>query len=270
MAPTWADDGIRSINGEGNNLKVPQWGMAGAQLQRFAEAAYEDGMSLMAGEDRPSPRMVSNLVSRQPVFMESARGLSDMMWCWGQFLDHDITLVQSSPDEFIPVMVDEGDAMAPMIPVMRSLSDPETGDSLENPRQQMNSTTSFIDASNVYGHTDERAAALREHADGRLIMREGGLLPYNTAGIEMDNPTRLPEGELYMAGDPRANENPALIAMHAIWVQEHNYWAGQLSEAHPDWDDEALYQHARRLVMGEMQAITYNEFLPALLGSGDV
>jgi len=64
MAPTWADDGIRSINGEGNNLKVPQWGMAGAQLQRFAEAAYEDGMSLMAGEDRPSPRMVSNLVSR--------------------------------------------------------------------------------------------------------------------------------------------------------------------------------------------------------------
>ncbi len=256
----------RSFDGQGNNEKVPKWGMAGSQLQRFASTYYGDGMASMAGADRPSPRLVSNEVASQMALTQSARGLSDMTWCWGQFLDHDITLVVPSPDEFIPVMVEEGDPMAPMIPVMRSQSDPETGSSQDNPRQQMNSTTAFIDASNVYGPSAERATALRTHEGGTLIMGEGDLLPWNTAELEMENPNGLPLGELYMAGDVRANENPALISMHTLWLREHNRWANSLGKMHPDWTDEELYQHARRMVMGEMQNITFQEFLPGLLG----
>jgi hypothetical protein len=69
-----------------------------------------------------------------------------------------------------------------------------------------------------------------------------------------------------MAGDVRANENPALIAMQTLWMREHNRWADVLSADHPGWSDEEVYQHARRMVMGEIQNITFQEFLPALLG----
>ena len=221
----------------------------------------------MAGAERPSPRKVSNMVADQAALTENRRGLSDMTWCWGQFLDHDITLVLPTHDEFVPIMVDDEDMMAPMIPVMRSESDPNTGTSVDNPRQQINSTTAFIDGSMVYGNTAERAEALRTHAGGRLIMQESGMLPWNVAELEMENPGELPLAELYLAGDVRANENPALISMHTLWVREHNRWADELAAAHSDWTDEELYQHARRLVIGEIQNITYEEFLPGLLGS---
>ncbi|MFT4637016.1 MAG: peroxidase [Verrucomicrobiales bacterium] len=257
---------VRSLDGAGNNTKEERWGATGSQLQRIDSVYYGDGMSTMGGEDRPNPRMVSNVVADQSVLSESARGLSDMTWCWGQFLDHDITLVLPSEDEFVPVMVDEGDMMSPIIPVMRSQFDPKTGTSVENPRQQVNTTTAFIDASNVYGNSTERAEALREHAGGRLLSRGGKRLPLNLPEIEMENPNALPISELLMAGDVRANENPALISMHTLWMREHNRWADVLGGENPTWTDEEIYQQARRMVMGEIQSITFQEFLPALLG----
>ena len=47
-------------------------------------------------------------------------------------------------------------------------------------------------------------------------------------------------------------------------MREHNRLADGYHAAHPDWDDEQLYQAARRMVGAILQSITFNEFIPAL------
>lgn len=62
------------------------------------------------------------------------------------------------------------------------------------------------------------------------------------------------------------NEQVNLALTHTIWMREHNRVVNQLARLHPDWNDEALFQEGRRIVVAEMQHITYNEFLPIILG----
>jgi peroxidase len=262
--PLVADD--RSFDGTGNNQLHQDWGAAGTVFQRLGPAQYADGIAALDESDRPNPRYISNKIASQKWSSMNRRGLSDLVWCWGQFLDHDLTLSLQDPAEPIPVMTESEDVLAPLIPVSRSLFDPSTGTSSENPRQQINHTTAFIDASNVYGNTTERAHSLRTFVGGKLIASENDTIPLNLALIEMENPNGLPLESLYMAGDVRANENPALISIHSLWLREHNRLTDEIAAANPEMTDEAIYQKARKIVSAEIQNITYNEFLVALLG----
>jgi hypothetical protein len=69
----------------------------------------------------------------------------------------------------------------------------------------------------------------------------------------------------FVAGDTRVNEQIGLTAMHTLWMREHNHWATNLAQQNPTWTDEQLYQQARKIVGAEIQAITYNEWLPTLM-----
>ena len=59
----------------------------------------------------------------------------------------------------------------------------------------------------------------------------------------------------------------ALMAMHALWVREHNRIVKLLHLLNPFYDDETLYQEGRRIVGAMIQHITYNEWLPAIIPS---
>ncbi len=260
-----------AFDGTGNNQANPEWGTPFTQLVR-GTIDYADGISEPSGADRPNPRAISNaVVDQDGQNLPNSMGLSDMVWMWGQFLDHDLSLSDAMvPREPFNISVPAGDPdLDPngtgqaIIPLGRAIHDTSTGTSVDNPRMQLNQITGFIDGSNVYGSDEERAHALRTFNDGRLKVSDGDLLPFNTEGIEN---LGGPNPGFFVAGDIRANENTNLLSMHTLWVREHNRIADAISAANPDWGDEEIFQNARRLVIAQQQVITYNEFLPALMG----
>jgi len=266
---------VAPIDGVGNNLDNPDWGSAGIQLLRNTTVEYADGIDDPAGTDRPSAREISNAVSAQSESITNSNSMTDLVWLWGQFIDHDIDLtVGADPTETFNIEVPTGDPhFDPFgtgtveIGLSRSDYDEVTGHSFDNPRQQINSITAFLDGSVIYGSDAERAAALRSFSGGRMATSDGDLLPFNTAGL--DN-AGGPSDTLFLAGDIRANENVALTAMHTVWVREHNQLADEIAAANPTLSDEEIYQAARRIVVAQLQAITYNEWLPTLLGRGAI
>src|SRR5262249_19717956 len=68
----------------------------------------------------------------------------------------------------------------------------------------------------------------------------------------------------FLAGDVRANENSVLTALQTLFMREHNFWADHFNDG--TLDDDGLYFRARAVVGAEIQKITYNDFLPFLIG----
>ncbi|NOY43176.1 MAG: peroxiredoxin [Planctomycetes bacterium] len=265
---------FRTYNGVGNNPANIQWGAAGTQLLRIAPAEYPDdgsGTTFLSSPTLPNARTVSNALSAQSGSILDPRGLLSGTWQWGQFIDHDLDLTRSGAefgDSTIFTPQPDPSGMA-VIPMNRSEYDLSTG-TPGNPRQQVNSITSYLDASNVYGSSLARANALRSMSGGRLKTSAGNLLPKNTDDVALgalDNDDGGTGATMFLAGDIRANEQTGLASIQTLFMREHNRLADALSTQNPSWSDEQTYQTARKIVGAQIQAITYNEFLPALLGS---
>ena len=237
-------------------------------LRRYLKNHYADGRQQLAGQHRPSPRAISNAIFAQPNPTIKHRGPSDFVWQWGQFLDHDLDLTDGqNPPENWPISIPKGDLHFDprgMGTIEMSFNRSIYSNDHKGARQQTNEISGWIDASNVYGSDATRAQALRTlDGTGRLKTSKGRLLPYN---IDQLPNARGDSRELFLAGDVRANEQVGLLAMHTLFVREHNRWAKILRRENPRLSGEAIYQRARALVAAEMQIITYKEFLPALLG----
>ena len=261
---------VRSIDGSGNNLSSPTWGASETPLLRIGPASYPgDGLgeTILQAPARSNPRDISNaIVDQSGLSILNQNQLTDLFWQWGQFLDHDIDLTGGAAENgTAPIEITAlGDPLSPgPIPFGRSNFVSGTGSGTGTPRQQVNQITSYIDASNVYGSDPTRAAELRTFSGGRIKISNDNLLPMNSAGLPNAGGTG---SDLFLAGDVRANEQVGLLAMHTLFVREHNRLAGLLAVQIPTADDEELYQLTRKVVGAEMQRITYDGFLPMLLG----
>jgi hypothetical protein len=245
---------FRSIDGSDNNLAHPEFNSTGAALARSTPAEFADDISEPRGG--VNPRTVSNVVVGEgDAAVPNSLGLSGMMYAWGQFIDHDLDLMTPDRVTDISIHVPSGDPFLPdgsVIPITRVITDPDSGTGVDNPAIAINTITGWLDASMVYGSSDEVAASLRG-AGGHLATSARGNLP-------------IVSGQ-FLAGDTRVSENPSLTALQTLFVREHNYQVDQLKATNPGLSAEELYQQARAIVTAEIAHITYEEFLPHLLGA---
>jgi len=248
---------FRTIDGSNNNSGNPGYNATNSDFARIGPANFADGIStLVAG---PNPRMISNVVVGQgDAEAADPGGLSGMMYAWGQFIDHDLDLAPSGGTSDISITVPAGDPNFPAgstIPLTRAITDPHTGAGTGTPATAVNAITGWLDGSMVYGSDSTTAAGLRL-PDGHMATSAGNNLPITNGA--------------FAAGDVRAQENPDLTALQVLFVREHNYQVDQLAQQHPGWTGEQLYQQARAIVTAEIEHITYNEFLPHLLGTNAI
>lgn len=270
--PRGTNPAFRSIDGSDNNLQSREMNSHGAPLRRLLSTDYADGISALGATGVAGPREISNAVAAQTESIPNSRGVTDFFWQWGQFLDHDIDLSDGvEPAEHANIRIPVGDVWfdptstgARELVFNRSLYDVDSGTSSTNPRQQLNEISGWIDASNVYGSDVERAAALRAlDGNGYLTTSEGGLLPYNVDGLANAGGV---SDQMFLAGDVRANEQVGLTALHTLFVREHNRLINEILLQNPSLSGELAYQQARQIVGAQMQVISYQEFLPLLLG----
>ena len=254
---------------------------------------------LYYGYPKPPARLVSTtLISTHTITSDDE--ITHMVMQWGQFLDHDLdhALPAVSSESWDGIDCKKScENAAPCFPMEVPPNDPRVtnrrcidfvrtsavcGSGMTSvlwgngftPREQMNQLPSYLDASQVYGYDDDLARDLRNLQNDRGLLREGAALPGRKAmlpyasGQFVDCRRNPLESSIncFVAGDIRANEQVGLLAMHTIWLREHNRIARKLGEFNPHWNGEKIYQESRKIVGAEMQHITYQHWIPRIFG----
>ena len=224
---------------------------ASNHLLRLTTADYSDGLSEMnMGTD---PVAISRVIFDQEGDMPNDQGLSTIFTFWGQFLDHDLSLTPDHTGEmvFVPGLV---------APLQRSSYDRATG--ITDAREQINVITPEIDASMLYGSDLATETVLRSFEGGLLSMTADGLLETTTTGMAGASE----EHPLFMSGDVRANENTGLTMLHTLFSAEHNHWANRIAASDASLSDQEIFEMARSILEYEVQKITYEDWMPHLIG----
>lgn len=271
---------------------------------RKAPPAYEDGVYMLNGKDRASPRRLSQLFMRGEDGLGSKSNRTAFLAFFGQVVSNEIVMASESgcPIEMFKIEIEKCDEAYDAeckgdkyIPFHRAAYDRETGQSPNAPREQINQVTSWIDGSFVYSTSETWLNAMRSFVNGTLLTEKGGTMPVrNTMRVPLfNNPIphqmrmsnseklfcklsfggRLPMAQLNVfllssvLGDPRTNQNPALLSFAIVFLRWHNELARRIQIKHPTWSDEDVFQRARRIVVASLQNVIMYEYLPALLGT---
>ncbi|KMQ96941.1 chorion peroxidase [Lasius niger] len=289
----------RRYDGLCTNLQNPTWGATLSPFARLMSPRFADGLTAprisVTGRDLPLSRVVSRTMHPDDGFHDHAGTV--MVIAWGQFMDHDYTLTgtpldplnRNDPEECCgrpphlknpycnEILIPEDDYFYRLFNVhcmdfVRAFPAVRPGCRLGS-RVPFNLLTGVLDANTVYGITEAFARKLRTGYGGLLRMNpvfsEYGLKDLLPLKLDIpDEGCTRPNRSMYCfeAGEIRVNEQLVLTCMHTLLAREHNRLAKALAIVNPHWDDEILFQEARRIVIAEIQHITYNEFLPILLG----
>lgn len=145
------------------------------------------------------------------------------------------------------------------------------------PINQLNMASDHLDLSQVYGTTAETSHRLRLHNDGKLKIESHHWLTSTetTTGNNSNNHDHHQQclgrdsPSCVQSGDSRVNYSPYMILQHSIFQKSHNRIADQLKTNNPQWSDTKLLETARRINQAIFQKITYEEWLPMVVGHNE-
>lgn len=280
----------RSFDGSCNNFYVPWWGKRETPYARILKPEYDDRineprtMSVVDYEYLPNPRTVAMKIhSAKRTFPETTQ----LMTFFGQNVFHDLIFTARSSYKYgeekncrcgsrdkdchnIPIPYDDYyNRDQRCLPLTRSSAAIENFDCKFSYREQLNLVTHWLDLSNIYGSSVKVAKKLRKYKHGLMKTSVNPVngspdLPRN--GKKSCDGMFTMEEKCYKTGDNRAEDNIYLTMFNRIFLNEHNRIAKELYYLNPSWDDEYLFQEARKINIAEYQHIIYYEFLPMILG----
>ena len=298
---TFAED--RSYDGSGNNLAHPAWG-APAPYDRLAANAYADGIAAPARSANQGARAISNIVHNQTGSIPSKQKLSDLWQAFGTVLAADFALGASNPADpfFIPVPPDDPVFSGfPVLPFFRGIFVSAPAREQINFVTPWADLASFYGENEVDAKL-LRTLDFNGQSPGELIslplpvgeevLPTIGLIKAIKGIPASSNPAsvvlNLPAPELIAAQDflftsgigfagPNVSPNSSMVL--TLIMREHNrvartvnaFTAAQKTTlglpdrtTDPAGYDERLYQLARKVLIAEVEAIFYDEFLPAI------
>ncbi|CAL4066279.1 unnamed protein product, partial [Meganyctiphanes norvegica] len=259
-------------------------------MPRLLGAKFDIGMVHTFGEDGsllPNPRSISVLLNLPP---RRSTNHNLLIMQIGQFVDHDHVLTSGvkgpngtnknckscmswTDPACMPIPIASDD---PFFPSNSSNGEPNcfsftrnvVAEGKFNTVDPLNFNTAFLDLSTVYGSDHCQCDELRFFRHGLMRMDlvydvPKGLPPSGFKGFEE---CRLKSKKCMNTGDVRSNEHMTLLMMHTIFLREHNRLAEKITEINKHWDDERIFQEARRINIAQYQHIIYQEYLPALIG----
>ena len=259
----------RSMDGSCNNLRSPHLGRTNTVLQRLLPFSHDVShmrrLSVLGGL-LPNPRLISNKLDKlRPHASHAPFNL--LFVFFGQFIDHDLVSVPFAEDPAsrginlvcrhceswrshaacAPIPVPSGDPFfkggPACLPFTRSVGLPVRSKSGEVYSENINMNTAYLDLSSVYGSHSCLTGRLRAYSGGRLLASHvsGGSYPLLTPA-EHFAICRTKFKQCHLSGDERSNEHLGLLALHTIFMREHNRIADKLVLLNPAWDDEKLFQ----------------------------
>lgn len=276
---------------------------------RLQPADYGDGVgfarrSSLTGNQLPPARLVA--VNLHPDLETPSSDLSVLFMSWGQLVNHDLAQASTARDatghehkccsrkmitsqqrqkevdfyltNCMPILLPSNDPVYGPVGVRchefkRSLAALRPACSL-GPRTQLNTITSYVDASFVYGSSSSQSRSLRRHAGrGQLAMwnyfesvRMKPLLPAQLENPDEECIGRRAGRYCFRSGDSRTNQQIQLVALHTVHARQHNRIAAGLATLNPHWSGQRIYHEARHIHIALVQHILLSEYLPELLG----
>jgi peroxidase len=111
----------------------------------------------------------------------------------------------------------------------------------------------------IYGLSEKQMWSLRTKSDGLLLTNKGSDNKYESDSIaylpledKESNACQYGNNSCYRTGDIRANALPQLTVMYTLCMREHNRLAKVLSYYNRHWNDERLFQEARKIVIASI------------------